>query len=379
VLLHNRVLAGMYGSHTRAQSVNTRIALATTKKGSSTMAEFYSKMKSYADEMAASGHCLGDEEFVAYVLTGLNEEIYNSLMSSIVTRVEPISRSELYSQMLSYELRLDKQSGGGGGFSSASTNAVSHGRGSPWHSNSGPSCGHGHSRGNGCGALLVSCGGYNNSNNFHRAPPPAASSTSGGQNCPQCQVCFKIGPTVQVCWYHYNEDYNPDNRAANMPSTSGTDPNWYLNSGAMDHIIRELEKLTLHDHYNSNNQIRVANGAGMDINHIGKSVVPTLSHPSHLNHVLHVPQAHKHLISIHRFILDNHTFIELHPYCFLIEDRAVKRCCFEGHVGVVSILCRCICHLLHTSSSSRSSNCPLNGGTIVWVIFVRYYSSDHKK
>jgi hypothetical protein len=103
-----RTLDGMYATRTRARSVNTRIALATTRKGVSTMTEFYSKMKSYTDEMDASGQTLGDEEFVAYVLTGLNEEIYNSFVSSIVTRVEPISPAELYSQMLAFELRLMK-------------------------------------------------------------------------------------------------------------------------------------------------------------------------------------------------------------------------------------------------------------------------------
>jgi hypothetical protein len=46
-----------------------RITLATTKKDATMMAEFYSKMKNIADEMAAAGQPLGDEEFVAYVLT----------------------------------------------------------------------------------------------------------------------------------------------------------------------------------------------------------------------------------------------------------------------------------------------------------------------
>jgi hypothetical protein len=86
----------------------------------STMAEFYSKMKHYADETTAYGQPLSDEEFIAYVLTRLDEEFYNPLMSSIITRVEPISPSELYSQMLSYEQRVDKQSGG----SYSSTNAA---------------------------------------------------------------------------------------------------------------------------------------------------------------------------------------------------------------------------------------------------------------
>jgi hypothetical protein len=61
----------------------------------------------------------------------------------------------------------------------------------------------------------------------------------------------------------------------------------------------------------------------MDINYIGNSVIPSTFHPLHLNHVLHVPRAHKY--SIHHFNLDNHTFIELHPYFFLIKDRVTKR------------------------------------------------------
>jgi hypothetical protein len=47
-------LDNMFSPHTRSQYVNTCIALATTKKGSSTMAEYFTKMKSYADEMSAS-------------------------------------------------------------------------------------------------------------------------------------------------------------------------------------------------------------------------------------------------------------------------------------------------------------------------------------
>jgi hypothetical protein len=58
-------------------------------------------------------------------------------------------------------------------------------------------------------------------------------------------------------------------------SFNGADPNWYLNSGMTDHITGELEKLTMHERYNNNDQIRTVNGAGMDIVHIGKSVLPS--------------------------------------------------------------------------------------------------------
>jgi hypothetical protein len=111
-----------------------------------------------------------------------------------------------------------------------------------------------------------------------------------------------------------------------MASTfSGDDPNWYLDSRATDHITGELEKLTMHEHYNDNDQIWEANGAGMNITHIGNSVLPTPSHLLHLNHVLHVPHTHKHLVSIHRFNLDNNTFIELHLFFFLIKDQVMRK------------------------------------------------------
>jgi hypothetical protein len=67
-------LDGMFISPTRACTVNIRIALATTKKGTTIMSEYFSKMKTYADEMVSSGQPLGDEVFVAYVLTGPDEE-----------------------------------------------------------------------------------------------------------------------------------------------------------------------------------------------------------------------------------------------------------------------------------------------------------------
>lgn len=159
-----RTLDGMYATRTRARSVNTRIALATTRKGASTMTEFYSKMKSYADEMTASGQPLGDEEFVAYVLTGLDEEIYNSFVSSIVTRVEPISPAKLYSHMLAFELRLTKQAANTS-YTSSSANTASRGRRAPWTRDGPPSRGRGRSSGSGRGSSSSgSRGGYNNNN-----------------------------------------------------------------------------------------------------------------------------------------------------------------------------------------------------------------------
>jgi hypothetical protein len=85
--------------------VNTRIALATTRKGTSTVIEYFGKMKALGDEMAASGRPLDEEELIEYIITGLDDE-YTPLVSALCTRKEPISVSELYSQMLNFETRI---------------------------------------------------------------------------------------------------------------------------------------------------------------------------------------------------------------------------------------------------------------------------------
>jgi hypothetical protein len=79
--------------------MNTRIALATTKKKQLSVSDYYAKMCHYADELAAVGAALRDDELIVYLLTGLDED-YNSVFTVIVARADPITPSELYAQLL---------------------------------------------------------------------------------------------------------------------------------------------------------------------------------------------------------------------------------------------------------------------------------------
>lgn len=95
-------LEEMYSSQTRAWAVNTRIALATMKKGAMQNSEYVGKMRALADEMVSAGKPLDDEELVSYILIGLDME-FNHIASAVLARVEPISVSELYTQLLAFE------------------------------------------------------------------------------------------------------------------------------------------------------------------------------------------------------------------------------------------------------------------------------------
>lgn len=56
--------------------------------------------------MAAAGRPLDEAELVEYILTGLNAE-FESLATAVFTRVKPIGLEKLYSQMLSFETRMN--------------------------------------------------------------------------------------------------------------------------------------------------------------------------------------------------------------------------------------------------------------------------------
>jgi hypothetical protein len=112
--LHTRVRLswmslGVLRPSRRARSVNTRITLATTKKHQLSVSDYYAKMLDYyakmsqlVDDLAALGTPLRDDEFAAYLLTGLDEE-YNPVFTTVMAWVDPISSSDLYAQLLSFE------------------------------------------------------------------------------------------------------------------------------------------------------------------------------------------------------------------------------------------------------------------------------------
>jgi hypothetical protein len=89
------LLEQTYASQSRARTVNTRIALATTRKDDMSISEYITKMKSLANEMTSTKK-VDDEELVSYILAGLDEE-YNPVVPALLARVEPVLVAEAHS------------------------------------------------------------------------------------------------------------------------------------------------------------------------------------------------------------------------------------------------------------------------------------------
>jgi hypothetical protein len=70
-------------------------------------ATYYNKMKGYTDEMVATGKPLEDDDFVSYVLAGLDHD-YNSFVENMTGKDE-MSLGSLYSGLLAAEAILELQ------------------------------------------------------------------------------------------------------------------------------------------------------------------------------------------------------------------------------------------------------------------------------
>jgi hypothetical protein len=206
-------IGSMFLSQTRARStVTTRLQLVMSQKGNMSIAEYMNKMRSLGDEMTAAGRTLEDEELVEYIRTGIGPE-YDPIVCVVIARTTPVTISELYSQLLSFETRLalmSAQEGGGSSANFAHRGCGHNTRGGFGHGGGGHdgSSGGGHggfSHESGRGAFTHVC--HNASNDKH----------------PVCQVCKKKGHTADRCWHRFEEDYAPEERIVAVATGSHGD------------------------------------------------------------------------------------------------------------------------------------------------------------
>jgi len=81
--------------------------LATLKKGSSSIADYYHTFQTLCDALAVVGQPLNDFEKVSFLLAGLGSD-FDPFVTSITTRAEPLSVDEIYGHLLSHVMRLEQ-------------------------------------------------------------------------------------------------------------------------------------------------------------------------------------------------------------------------------------------------------------------------------
>uniref|UniRef100_A0A2N9F3N8 Retrotransposon gag domain-containing protein n=1 Tax=Fagus sylvatica TaxID=28930 RepID=A0A2N9F3N8_FAGSY len=248
-----QVLERMFTSQSRARTMQVHYQLATLQKGDSTVAEYYHRFTLLADTLAAVNHPLDSFELVSFFLAGLGSE-YDSLVTSVQTRADPLSIEDLYGHLLTHEIRLAHHqpavdlSLANANFT-APTSSARGGRSGKsstyFQPNRGPTT-------------------TNQRTNRGRGRGGRGGSSS---HRPTCQVCHKPGHFALQCYHRFDSSYaseaRPSMQALLATPSAPQDPNWYTDSGATHHLTADLGNLNLRaDDYNGPDQIRVGSGFG---------------------------------------------------------------------------------------------------------------------
>jgi hypothetical protein len=131
-------------------------------------------MSQLVDYLVVAGNLLRDDEFIAYLLAGLDGD-YNSVFTSVVSRADAIAPTELYAQLMRFEQHTSLQGHSVHG-SSLSAMTSSCGHGSLGGRGPGPS-----SRGHGRGHRRTQHGGLSNQSGHS-----AGTSSNSSMTWPQC-------------------------------------------------------------------------------------------------------------------------------------------------------------------------------------------------
>ncbi|KAH9666887.1 ABC transporter G family member 40 [Citrus sinensis] len=165
-----------------------------------------------------------------------------------------------------------------------------------------------------------------------------------------CQICFRKNHTAAHCWYRFKKNYvpnqMPNRRSAYVAENGGNrDGAWYLDSGATNHISNDFNNLNISSEYKGSDQLAVGNGAKLKIVSIGHSLLSTLEPHTlphiKLNHILHVPEITKNLISVLKLLHDNDVYIEFNESFCAVKDKRRGSVLMRGMAkdGLYKLLC----------------------------------------
>jgi hypothetical protein len=119
-----KALETMFASQSQSKITNLRIAMATTRRLNDSVDVYLLKMQTIADELAAAGKPVPEEEQVAYIMAGLGSE-YANLVESYGILKAPPTLGELYAQLQAHDERKTLNYGSSAGVFETSANAAS--------------------------------------------------------------------------------------------------------------------------------------------------------------------------------------------------------------------------------------------------------------
>ncbi|TYK05754.1 Retrovirus-related Pol polyprotein from transposon TNT 1-94 [Cucumis melo var. makuwa] len=325
----------LFGVQSRAEEDFLRQMFQTTRKVRASYEDYLRIMKTNSDKLGQAGSPVPKRAFISQALLGL-DEVYNPVIAVIQGKPE-ISWIDMQSELLTFEKRLEHQD------TQKNTeniiqnvvNIAQNRNSSDFRKYSNHQF-HGNNRNNSQGQR----GGFNIGRGRGK----------GRGNKPTCQVCEKYGHSALVCYNRFNKEFlSPlvqdrgaqssnfskhsnltvlvTGQSVNQFATADTviNLNWYIDSGATNHLTVEYSNLSNPSEYSGIEKIMVGNGDSLHISYIGNAYLTDGINGLNLKNVLCVPDITKNLVSVSKLAQDNNVYIEFHGcYCF-IKDKDTGR------------------------------------------------------
>jgi transposase InsO family protein len=334
-------LAKRFTPISRTRITSLRRQLQTITQGSKNCMDYLLTAKSLADQLAAIGKGVDDEELTSYVIGGLNPS-YHTFVTTFTygNRDTAVPFEDFQTELLNYEQLLEAHQKplqpDGGQFAfhlqrqknppfPKKYRSPQYGRHLPRNNQ------HQH-----YSSAPPSVPPKPPTNSQYRKPP-ALSSNPASSNRPPCQICGKISHQALDCYHRLDFAFQGRHPSAQLAAMAAYSPEsheveqpWYLDNSANHHVTSELEKLSLQEPYQGPDSVQVGNGGGLQIAHTGSSLITTPSSQFYLSKILHCPKASANLLSIQQFCKDNHCYFILTSTHFTIKDMQTKEVLLQG-------------------------------------------------
>uniref|UniRef100_A0A5K1BAT7 Retrovirus-related Pol polyprotein from transposon TNT 1-94-like beta-barrel domain-containing protein n=1 Tax=Nymphaea colorata TaxID=210225 RepID=A0A5K1BAT7_9MAGN len=215
---------------------------------------YINKAKAIAHQLAIASKPVDEDDLILQILRGLPSE-YLYFNVSMETRKDSVSLNELHGFLLIQEANLKEDD-------SQTFESIM------------PA------------ANIASKQVYNKQTNYRGRSRNNYQSRGGVRKSEQykgdrlvCQICGKVGHIAKFCSSYTNllkekEITSPQAYHAVSSSTLNQDigyNNWYLDSGATHHITNDINNLSIHAKYKGGDAVKIGDGSGLRIVHIGSS------------------------------------------------------------------------------------------------------------
>uniref|UniRef100_A0A151UFE4 Retrovirus-related Pol polyprotein from transposon TNT 1-94 n=1 Tax=Cajanus cajan TaxID=3821 RepID=A0A151UFE4_CAJCA len=320
-----------FETQTRARVCQLKSQLKGIKKQDS-LNSYLLSIKKIIDTLALVGSLVDPAKHIQIIPDGLPSE-YNPLVTSIISRTDPYSVTEIETLLTTMENRLERQK-------QEEQESLNIGRGQQNH--------RGRNKGN-----------FRGGKSFGRAPSRGYDKQNN-YNRPICQVCNKPGHTALNCYHRFNPQYQ-DSSAQQVSNYSETqqkamvteanlddqsnvsalmavpdtfcDLAWYPDTGATNHITANASNMAGKSTYTGETKLKMTNGDSTSIQHIGHSYLysSNSNKPLFLKNLLHVPSISKNLISVSQFCRDNNVKFEFTANNCCVKSQDSKHTLLEGH------------------------------------------------